>query len=385
VSDERETILVYRDRLVPRSEVHFLRRVYMGFERLKPVWIGRHPDEGLCDLGVSATMLGRPGLLGPIDRERFKHFGTLPPAPDLRAIAPRLVHAHFGRGGALALPIARQLGVPLVVHYHGGDATKETHYRRGVLPTIYQQRLVALQREAALFVCVSNFIRERLLARGFPAEKLVVHPLGVEIGDEERDAASLAPREPIILFAGRFVEKKGIGVLIEAVRRLGQDGRAVRLELVGDGPLVAEAKRQATGLRDIAFLGWLPNAELRARMQRALAVCVPSVEAAGGDSEGLPMVVLEAMASGAPVVATDHAGIAEAVQDGSTGLLVAPGDVDALAAALRRIVDAPDIAQAMGRAGRLAAKEHFNGTLQSRRLEQILLDVIGAGHRVGAA
>src|SRR5579862_1961915 len=82
----RDNILVYRDRIVPRSEAHFLRRLYIGFERLNPVWIGRHKGDGLGDLGVQPLMLGRDGLLGALDRGRFKHLGALPAAPDLAAL-----------------------------------------------------------------------------------------------------------------------------------------------------------------------------------------------------------------------------------------------------------------------------------------------------------
>ncbi len=380
MTSARENILVYRDRIVPRSEAHFLRRLYIGFERLHPIWVGRHTGDGLGDLGVAPLMLGRSGLLGALDRARFKHLGTLPPVPDLRALNPRLVHAHFGRGGALALPIARALGVPLVVQYHGGDATKDKHYRRGLLPTIYQQRLAALQREAALIICVSDFIRDRLLARGFPPEKLIVHRYGVEM-DGSDDEPRPAALRPYLLFAGRFVEKKGIPTLIEAMRRLEREGRGVQLKLVGDGPIAGELKRQASDLRMIEFPGWLPNAELRRMMHGALAVCVPSVEAASGDAEGLPNVVLEAMAAGAPIVATHHAGIGEAVEDARTGFLVPGGDVEALTAALRRLVQAPDLARAMGAEARRVALDRFDARTQSKRLERIFLDVIAAAHR----
>ncbi len=368
-----ETILVYRDRIVPRSEVHFLRRLYLGFERLRPVWIGRHRGDGLNELAAEPLLLGRDGLLGGLDRGRLKLWGALPPVPDLRALEPRLVHAHFGRGGALALPIARALGLPLVVHYHGGDATKDKHYRRGVVPTIYQQRLTALQREAALFICVSDFIRDRLLARGFPAEKLLVHRYGIEMDDGDRADAANAP---YLLFAGRFVEKKGIGTLIEAMHRLAAAGTRMRVMLVGDGPLAGELRRAAAGLPQVEFPGWVPNPELRRLMRGARAVCVPSIEAAGGDAEGLPNVVLEAMASGAPVVATYHAGIGEAVDDGRTGMLVPQGDAAALAAALARLIDDPAAARAMGEAARQRARESFDATTQSRRLEQILIDAM---------
>ena len=384
MNEPRRTILVYRDRIVPRSEAHFLRRLYIGFERLNPVWVGRHRGDGIGDLGVEPLFLGRGGIVGALDRGLFKHTGKLPPVPDLRALNPCLVNAHFGRGGALALPIARELGLPLVVTFHGGDATKNKHYRRGLLPTIYQQRLAALQREAALIICVSDFIRDRLLARGFPTEKLLVHRYGVEVEDAEPAERPDAPR-PYLLFAGRFVEKKGIGFLIEAVRRLESEGKDVQLMLVGDGPIAGELKRAAAGLRNVEFPGWLANRELRRWMRGALAVCVPSVETAEGDAEGLPNVVLEAMVSGAPVVATHHAGIGEAVEEGRTGLLVPSGDAVALAAALRRLIDGPDTARAMGREARRVALEKFDAVAQSRRLESILLDVIASGAKQSRA
>lgn len=369
-------ILVYRDRIVPRSEAQFLRRLYIGFERLRPVWIGRHRGDGLGELDVEPLFLAREGITGSVDRGLFKHFGMLPKNPDLRALAPRLVHAHFGRGGALALPIARALGVPLVVHYHGGDATKETHYRRRLVPTIYHRRLARLQRDAALFICVSNFIRDRLLARGFPAEKLLVHRYGIEMDAAEESEEPQVTGESYLLFAGRFVEKKGIDFLIEAMRRLEAEGRSVRLMLVGDGPIGGKLRHAAAGLRSIEFTGWLPNRELRRRMRGALAVCAPSLETASGDAEGLPNVVLEAMAAGAPVVGTWHAGIGEAVEDGCTGFLVPSGDAAALAAALCRLIDNPEEARAMGHSARLVALEKFDAVTQSRRLERIFEDVI---------
>jgi colanic acid/amylovoran biosynthesis glycosyltransferase len=375
-----ETILVYRDRIVPRSEAQFLRRLYIGFERLKPVWIGRHRGDGLGDLGAEPRFLGRDGMLGALDRRLFKHLGTLPPTPDLRALNARLVHAHFGRGGALALPIARSLGVPLVVHFHGGDATKDKHYRRGMMPTIYQQRLAELQREAALIICVSDFIRDRLLARGFPPEKLLVHHYGIEIG-AERAEASAKTGQPYLLFAGRFVEKKGIGVLLDAMRMLETEGRDIRLLLVGDGPAAGEVRQAAAGLKNVSFSGWLPNPELRGLMHCALAVCVPSVEAADGDAEGLPNVVLEAMAEGTPVVGSRHAGIAEAVADGRTGLLMPPGDASALAAALRQLIDAPEVARVMGTQARQVALDRFDAMAQSLLLEDKLLEVIAKAPR----
>jgi glycosyltransferase involved in cell wall biosynthesis len=341
------------------------------------VWLGYHLEAGAGALGGEKLRLGRPGAVGAVDRALFRHCGHLPRRPDLAALRPRLVHAHFGRGGALALPIARALRIPLVVTFHGADATKETHYRRRLVPHLYGRRLAALQREAALFVCVSEFVRDRLLARGFPAEKLEVIHQGVDSAAAAAPDDTGAPGDPAIVFVGRFVEKKGIAHLIEAMRLLAGRGSPAQLVLIGDGPLAGALREAARGLDRVSFPGWLPNAEVRRRMRGAAAVCVPSITARDGDSEGLPSVILEAMAEGAPVVASDHAGIAEAVAHNRTGLLVPPGDPRALAVALDSLIAQPDLRRRLGVAAREAAAERFSAIGQSRRLEAALLRVIG--------
>jgi glycosyltransferase involved in cell wall biosynthesis len=369
---QRETVLVYRHRLAPSSEVGFLGRFYVGFKRLAPVWLGCHIEDGVGALTDNPLRIGRAGPIGSVERGLFRHCGVLPSTPDLRALRPRLMHAHFGRGGALALPIARALGVPLVVTFHGADATKETHYRRRLVPRVYARRLAALQREAALFVCVSEFVRDALLARGFPADKLEVIHQGVQIGNSAVPETR-AINDPYVLFVGRLVEKKGAADLIAAMRLLAARGSPARLVLVGDGPLAGTLRARAHGMERVSFAGWLPNAEARRLMRGAAAVCVPSVTARDGDAEGLPTVIFEAMAEGVPVVATRHAGIPEAVEHGRTGLLVSPGDPPALADAIERLVANPELRRAFGAEARRAALERFSAIGQSRRLEAALL------------
>ena len=368
-------VLVYRDRIVPRSEAHFLRRQYVGFQHLAPIWIGCRTDVGLPDLGVEPILLGRRGAIGPIDRLLFKQFGRIPPVPDLARLDPRLIHAHFGRGGALALPLAHALKLPLVVTFHGGDATKTKHYRKALVPTIFQRRCAALRREAALIICVADHIREALIAHNFPPAKLRVIRYGID-PDDETEEPEPAER-PYLLFAGRFVEKKGVGHLLDAMRILEADSAAVDLALIGSGPMVEALKCKAAGLARARFLGWLPNQEVRRMMRGALAVCVPSVAAHSGDSEGLPNVVLEAMASAVPVIGSEIAGIVEAVEHGRTGFLVPPADPRAIAAAARRLLADSALRSSMGLAARRAAIERFSAVAQSRLLEHTLLAVSG--------
>ncbi len=369
----RETVLVYRDRIVPRSEVQFLRRQYIGFQYLAPVWVGCRTDDGLEDLGVEPVILGRGGAIGAFDRAVFKQLGFLPPQPDLRALHPRVIHAHFGRGGALALPIARALGIPLVVTFHGGDATKEKHYRRGLVPTIYQRRMKALQNQASAIICVSDYIRDRLIARGFPPDKLCVIRYGVEMSDP---SGPPPPKEAYVLFVGRFVEKKGVRYLIDAMQILERRSAGLSLALIGDGPLAGQLKEQARSVRNVTFLGWLPNDEVRRWMRGAIAVCVPSVVAQSGDAEGLPNVVIEAMAEGVPVIGSQHSGIGEAVESGRTGLLVPPGDSAAIADAIWTLASDPQRRRALGERARQKVGECFSAVAQSRLLENVLLSSI---------
>ena len=369
----RKTALVYRDRIAPRSEVHFLRRQYIGFQDLSPVWIGCRTGDGLGDLGVEPLILGRAGPVGTLDRVLFKQFGRLPPQPDLVSLRPRVIHAHFGRGGALALPIARALNIPLIVTFHGGDATKEKHYRPRLVPTIYQRRVSALKVGASLIICVSDYIRERLIERGFSSEKLHVLRYGVPI--EAWDQRAVPAQPPYVLFVGRFVEKKGLAYLIEAMRLLRGRGAAAPLVIIGDGPLASKLKQQAAVVGDINFLGWLPNSEVGRWMRGAVAICVPSVTAQSGDAEGLPNVVIEAMAQGLPVIGSRHSGIVEAVEHGRTGMLVPPGDPPAIADAIAWLIAHPHEQRAMAEAARRRACEHFDAVHQSRRLEHLLLAV----------
>ena len=377
VPNPPDTIIAYRDRLVPISELHFLRRLYVGFEALRPLWMGRHPDAGLPELGNDTAILGRPGFMGSIDRELFRYFGTIPPIPELANRSPKLIHAHFGRSGALALPMARKMGIPLVVSFYGGDATKDKHYDRVLFPSIYQRRLPDLIDYTSMFLCVSEFLRRELLDRGFPADKVLVQRSGVNLDPEWGPIDPTADK--YVLFAGRFVEKKGAHLVIEAVRRLEHErGTPLRLVMIGEGALESELRRAASALGRVEFHGWMPNQDLRRWMRGALALCVPSLHAADGDAEGLPTVVIEAMAAGTPVIGSRHAGIVEAVEHERTGYLIEERDIDALAASLRLLADNPDLRRTMGETARTAAVEGFDMMRQSRRLEERLLAAIAA-------
>jgi glycosyltransferase involved in cell wall biosynthesis len=353
-------VLVYRDVLLPKSELGFMRRQYLGFQSLQPLWIGRRVEPWLDQtvFPVGACFTGWRGLV-------FKQLGW---AGDLAGLGGVVVHAQFGRGGALALPLAERLGLPLVVTFHGGDVTKDSHYRPLALFRLRMQRLA---RYASAFVCVSEGVRARLIARGLPGEKAVVLPIGTDLPDTP---PRHGPGEDI-LFIGRFVEMKGLPVLIAALRQLRAMGRTERVVIIGDGPDRDSVAQAVAGLADVELRGWQSADLVRAALRQARVLVLPSVTARSGEAEGLPSVATEAMSEGVPVIASSEAGTDGLITDGVNGLVFPSRDSQALAAGLLRLFATPSLAESLGHAARQTVAASFNAATQSRKLEQLLLSV----------
>jgi len=290
----------------------------------------------------------------------------------LRAAAPKLIHAHFGTDGLKVLPLARALGVPLITHLRGYDVTlSRTALIGSGRPTWIRYALGRgrLMHEGDLFLAVSEALREKAIALGYPAERVVTHYNGVDL---DRFHPGEGPREPgLVLHVGRLVEKKGTGVLIAAMAGI----EGARLVVIGEGPLRSALERQAGP--SVRFLGALPSDEVAAWMRRASVLAAPSLTAGDGDAEGLPNVVVEAAASGLPVVAALHSGIPEAVTDGETGFLVPEGDAAALGDRLGALLGSERLCREMGAAARRLAEGRFDRARLTARLEAIYDGVSG--------
>jgi glycosyltransferase involved in cell wall biosynthesis len=309
---------------------------------------GRAPHPGVEDLA------GKVELLPP---------GS--PSEQAAVVASRLdgsgvggIHGYFAHTPcAVARRAAAALRLPFSFSAHARDVRK-----------VSRPELAARARQAALIVaCNSDVVAE---FNGFDAPVRLV-PHGVDL---TRFAAAALP-EPVplrLLGVGRFVDKKGFDVLIEALA--GLEGRW-QLDLVGDGRERASLERAVAErqLGDrVRFAGQLTHRALPSAYAAAHAVVVPSIEDASGDRDGLPNVVLEAMASARAVVASEIAAIPSAVRDGETGLLVRPGDPVALRTALRRIAAEPSLPRQLGRAGRALVEHRFELASCSERLLRCL-------------
>ncbi len=367
---EPRTVLAYCDKLFTPSE-SFIPRGYSNFSRLRPVYIG-HDLKGPVPEGAEVIPLGP--LHGPLGEAGFKQAGLVSARlrSRLAALSPVALHASFGKSGAYALPLARALGLPLAVTYYGGDATKTANTRRSWL-RVYNRRRARLWRDAELILPCSDFIRRELAARGAPEAKMVVHH-----NTADPKVFEPGPKSRLLVFAGRWTEKKGIDTLIAALARLPEALQGWTVRLIGDGGLkpALVARLEAAGIR-AELPGWVPADQMRHHWAEAAIACVPSRRARSGDAEGLPLVCIEAMLAGCALAATRHAGIPECVRDGETGYLVDEGDDAALADRLGRLLRDPDLTAAMGAAGRNLALRDFNLQTQSSRLEAHLLGLAG--------
>jgi len=371
--DDRPVAVVFRSPLFNPSET-FIQTQAAGLRRYQPLIVGlEHKGGALPALAERLVVASRA------ERLSLQLGSAGPLARRLAPFAPRLVHAHFGTDGLLALPLARVLGVPLATSLRGYEVQRSVAALLGSGRLSWMRYSLAhqrLMREGALFLAVSEALRRRAIARGFPEERTLTHYNGVDL---ERFYPSVKPStEPMVLHVGRLVEKKGTRLLIDAFAQVAAEFPEATLVIAGDGPLRSELERRAAPLGGrVQFLGAVPATEIAGLMRRAWLLAAPSLTARDGDAEGLPNVVVEAAASGLPVVASDHAGIPEAVEHEVSGLIVPEADTVALAAALTRLLGSPELRLSQALAARRIAEERFDLRLQSERLEEIYDRVCG--------
>lgn len=292
----------------------------------------------------------------------------------VRAVARRhratVVHGHWVvPGGVTAAAAAPRL--PLVISMHGSDVY--------VAETVAPARMAARAafRRAGFVTACSDDLNRRAVALGASPDRIETVPYGVDEArfrpdplarSALRQELAVAAGAPLLCAAGRLVRKKGFVYLIDA---LGHLPGAV-LALAGDGTLAGELRERAAarGVADrVRFLGNLPQDRIGALFAAADVVCVPSVRDDSGNVDGLPNVVLEALASGTPVVTTPAGGILAVVQDGVTGLIVPERDGGALARAVGRLVADPDSGRRIGAAARALMQDRFGWGRVAERFE----------------
>lgn len=340
---------------------------HVGFRWFKAMLItGRH-------------FLLRPLLLFRICHPRGRSVGTSNLLFRATTVLNRpeydIIHAHFGPNGAMAVELI-ELGLlhgPVVTTFHGYDLTSYVESRN---ETVYAR----LFRYGARMLPVSDLWASRLLELGCDPEKVIVHRMGIDLKRfTHRKRRLPADRELILLSVARLVEKKGLSYAIRAVGLLRENGIRFRYAIVGDGAMRAELECLVDELdlgTSVFLIGEMGSNDVTEQLDRADILLAPSVTARSGDKEGIPVVIMEALACGLPVVATNHSGIPEIVEDGRHGLLVPERDAVALASAIQQLAESPELYDRISTPGRARVETEYNNEVLGDQLMRIYESVI---------
>jgi glycosyltransferase involved in cell wall biosynthesis len=329
--------------IVPKPATHFLRRFWFKQLRDTPWQISD------AELGALLRVLSK--------------------------IDARLLHIYFGQIAVHLLPLIRTWQNPSIVSFHGADVTVDMDkpaYRDAT-----QQMLAAVK----LVLVRSESLRRALTDLGCDPKNIEIQRTGIPLEEFPFHERSFPTNgEWRFVQAGRLIEKKGLPVCFHAFAIFLRQYPNATLTIAGEGPLLGDLQKLARELgidERVSFAGFISQKELRDIYCGSHIFLHPSQTGHDGNQEGVPNSMLEAMASGLPVFATQHGGIPEAIENGVSGVLVPECDQEALAQALLNAARDPGFLSRIARRGAEAVRKNFDLTTQAQRLEDIYLSLIG--------
>ncbi len=286
----------------------------------------------------------------------------------------RLLHIYFGQIAVHLLPLIRTWDNPSIVSFHGADVMVDMNkaaYRSTTLKMLDAVKLVLVRSES---------LRRALIDLGCEPEKIEIQRTGIPLEEFSfRERAAPKNGEWRFVQAGRLIEKKGLPVTLRAFEVFVRQYPNARLTIAGEGPLLRELETLARELKiRVSFTGFISQDRLREIYYRSHIFLHPSQTGRDGNQEGIPNSMLEAMATGLPVFATEHGGIPEAIEHGVSGVLVPERDEFALVETLLDAVQDPGFLSRIAQSGAGAVRKNFDLATQARRLEEIYLRTIGS-------
>jgi colanic acid/amylovoran biosynthesis glycosyltransferase len=287
-----------------------------------------------------------------------------------------VVHAHFGPNGMRSLCLKKASpGIRHITSFHGYDVTVSVCQQGN---DIYK----GLFHSGDIFTYNSESTRGKLLLLGCPEVKMRKLPMGIDSSKIPFKERHPSPSETIrLLSVGRLVEMKAREYAIKAVARLVKR-YPIQYDIIGDGPLRRQLQDLIEELKVSEYIklwGWVSSEKLDQLYQETHLFIHPSVTSSDGNQEGQGVVLLEAQAYGIPVIATRHGAFPDSVVEGRTGFLVPEKDVDALAAAIQKLLECPELWPKMGRTGRVFVEHNYEIKELNEKLIGIYKEIIGMG------
>jgi colanic acid/amylovoran biosynthesis glycosyltransferase len=283
-----------------------------------------------------------------------------------------VIHAQFGGNGVRILPLAKALNIPLVVSFHGFDASRKLASRT------YREGLKEVFDYASAIVVCNTGMSDVLPLSENQKKKVRWVPYGIDIEQFSNDAPEVPLTSFNILHVGRLVEKKGVPDLIHAFADVTKEVDHMILHIVGSGreESVCRALVKKFNLESkVIFHGWKSPREVKALMQQCEVFVLNSRTAKNGETEGLPVGLLEAMAMGRAILSTHHAGIPLAIENEVSGVLVNERDTDSLSQQLLRLYHNKEFCQAIGKAARAKVENQFTMQQMHQNLRNIYGEV----------
>lgn len=290
--------------------------------------------------------------------------------PVLQKYQPDVAYIDFGNVAVLVYSVLNQLSIPFVLHFHGADITSALNNVN------YREEIQKVFQTASALIVASHHIRRLLILEGAPPEKIHVVRLGINLeGLIPTSWTERRTQPPSVVFLGRLTPKKHPVALVEAFALVKQQISNAQLSIIGDGSEMPKVKQriQKLGLKDsVNLYGALPRAEALPIVNQHWVFAQHSVTAPTGDQEGFGISLAEAAALELPVVSTLHNGIPEQVIDGKTGFLVKEFDYEAMAENLIHLLRYPELAENMGKSGRLHITEFCQIETRTNHISKIL-------------
>lgn len=277
-----------------------------------------------------------------------------------------IVLAEYGTTGVGVLPVCKELNIPLVVHFHGADASVHAVIDEN------RESYKAVFNYARWIIVVSKVMEQKILDLGAPKEKVILNTYGP---NELFNAIVPTFKEKRLIGIGRFVDKKAPYYTILAFKQALNKHPDAKLALAGDGPLLNTCTNlvQHLGIaNNVHFLGVITPDQFKEELTNARAFVQHSVTAENGDMEGTPLAILESSSAGLPVISTNHAGIPDVIINNETGLLVDEHDVEGMSINMIKILDDIELAKKLGANGKKRVQEFFSMQRNISKINELM-------------